>query len=160
MMTITTVTSRRGVNSVLILKAGVKVYTGWVWIALALNSFMSTGILWRIRYAYIEILLATTLRKISRTLPRSLGDIRQQGLDRYSTVLKAIIEAAIVTWIATFSSAVLWSHQACNGGQGSCVLVRDILSDSASHLLISDIAGSLLLGITPAAWVTPRLRHF
>lgn len=48
---------------------------------------------------------------ISFRLRRKLGDINHQGpsLQRYMTVIRAIIESAILSWIATLSCAIAWT---------------------------------------------------
>jgi len=65
-------------------------YQAWAWIAFVLNSTMSISILVRIR---------------------KLGDINRQGpsLRRYITVIRAIIESAVLSWIATLSCAIAWT---------------------------------------------------
>jgi hypothetical protein len=42
---------------------------------------------------------------------RQLGDLRRPGFDRYITILRALIEAAILSWIATLGCALAWNFK-------------------------------------------------
>jgi hypothetical protein len=70
---------------------------------------------------------SSSLTNIHRT---RLGDFRRQGYARYVTVLRAIIESALLSWMATLSCAVIWSLLSdCTVESGrsdtlDCTLVR------------------------------------
>jgi hypothetical protein len=68
------------------------------------------------------------------TLFRTLGDIGRQGLGRYATVFRALVEAAIVSWIATFGSAVAWTLSLPGCLEKDCMLVSIFLAISCSCL--------------------------
>jgi hypothetical protein len=59
--------------------------------------------------------IACNSASLNMHVHRILRDVQQQGLGRYSTIIKAVIEAAVVSWIATLGSAVVWSdNSACS----------------------------------------------
>jgi hypothetical protein len=84
-------------------------YTVWVWIALVLNSTMSISILIRIRCVYKVTIFRVIIHRSRMTFYRLLRDMRHQGLGRYASVVRALIESAALSWVATLSSAIMWS---------------------------------------------------
>lgn len=116
-------------------------YKTWAWMAFCLNSTMSVSILFRIRF--VNMLSITIYEEtVDTSIFRKLRDIRQRGLERYATVFRALIESAVLSWLATLSCAVAWSlRSAClptsSGTDSTCFWVRCILASmfgNADHI--------------------------
>jgi hypothetical protein len=86
-------------------------YQTWLWIAFALNSSMSLGVLTRIRYDILSLIpLDSNAHDNDIILHRMVISVSQQKGARYGTILKALIESAMLSWIATLGCAVAWTR--------------------------------------------------
>jgi hypothetical protein len=47
---------------------------------------------------------------LTRHIDRFIGRIYERELGRYSSVVRAVIESALLSWIATLGSAITWSQ--------------------------------------------------
>jgi hypothetical protein len=47
-----------------------------------------------------------------QTTHRSLGDVQHPGFARYVTICKAMVESAVISWLATLGNAISWTLKA------------------------------------------------